>query len=80
MSKQNKTETRRRFVLRALNIMGALAAANFLFVARKKRKGITVKMLSQDGKLVEVDITKLPQQRKQTRITNAELQQWIKTK
>ncbi|MDX2045433.1 MAG: hypothetical protein SFU87_01520 [Chitinophagaceae bacterium] len=80
MSKQNKTETRRRFVLWGLNIMGALAAANFLFVARKKRKSTTVKMLSQDGKLVELDITKLPQQRKQTRITDTELQQWVKNK
>ncbi len=39
----------------------------------------TMKMLTEDGKLVEVDITHLPASAKQ-KISNKDLQGWIKNK
>jgi hypothetical protein len=38
----------------------------------------TVKLLSQDGKLVEVDVSKI--KKLNQKITNKELQQWVRRK
>ena len=81
-----KTTSRRKF-LWLFSILSAFAAvasssslhflgkihSNFGKPGNKKR---TVKMLTQDGRLVEVDESLLTVNRK--KVTNAELQQWIK--
>lgn len=51
------------------------AAVIRLFGKSKQQKSETVKMLAQDGSLVEVDKELLTKGKK---ITNEELQQWIK--
>lgn len=56
----------------------ALSSVSILrfFKVPKKKKTETVKMLTRDGKLVEVIISAIPS--KQKKITNKELQNWIK--
>ncbi len=89
-SKQTKAVTappdRRRFVWAVgfLSIFTALAAATGFRLPRKKNilecgpeaKKTTVKMLTQDGKLVEIDAALLTAATK--KISDAELQQWIR--
>ncbi len=74
---------RRKFVLGLgiLSAVGAIAAATGLpFFVRKfaktpgKKK--TVKMLTEDGRLVEMDASLMAASKKKA--TNAELQHWIK--
>ena len=78
--------TRRKFVW-GLGILSAFAAASRLegiSVFRKKQPGAnssanknqTVKMLTQDGRLVEVDIARIKGNPK--KVSNTELQHWIK--
>jgi hypothetical protein len=74
MSPENKKESRRKFLGWGIATVAVLSAAKFVLPFRKEDKK-TVKMLTQDGKLVEVDIAALPPQKK--KITNQELQTWI---
>lgn len=76
---------RKRMVLLGVGILSALSFLSFGFFKRKKNliacapppaASQTVKMLTQDGILVEVDITHLNTEKQQ--ITNKELQEWIK--
>lgn len=74
MSTENKNQTRRRFIIWGFASAAVIAAVNFF--KPSSPKGKTVKMLTQDGKLVEVDIAAIPDKKK--KITNVELQNWIK--
>jgi hypothetical protein len=77
MDKNNKLQTRKKFI--SLGISGAALLTAFrFFIPEKKKKTETVKMLTQDGKLVEVDITALPSHKQ--KISNKELQNWINKK
>ena len=77
---------RRRFVWAVgfLSIFAAFAAATGFRLPRKKNilecgpaaSKTTVKMLTQDGKLVEIDAALLTAASK--KISDTELQQWIK--
>jgi len=77
--------TRRKFVW-GLGILSAFAAVSRIAgisVFRKKQQGgnnanknQTVKMLTQDGRLVEVDVARLSGNMK--KVSNTELQHWIK--
>jgi hypothetical protein len=77
MENNDKT-SRKSFVARGLGWAALLMAAAIPFTWRKKplNKGKMVKMLSQDGQLVEVDESLLPSNRK--KITDAELKKWVK--
>lgn len=74
MSIENKNESRRKFIVWGVAAAAVVSAAKFILPSKKEKKQ-TVKMLTQDGKLVEVDIAALPPQKK--KITNLELQHWI---
>lgn len=75
MDNDNKIQSRKKFI--GLGISAAALFTAFKFWAPKKKKETnTVKMLTQDGKLVEIDIAALPSKKK--KITNKELQNWIK--
>jgi hypothetical protein len=77
MENTDKT-TRKSFVTRGLGWAALLMAAAIPLTWRKKprNKGKMVKMLSQDGQLVEVDESLLPSNRK--KITDDELKKWVK--
>lgn len=72
MTTENKKQSRRRFIAWSVASAAFFSAVKFMLPSRKKE---TVKMLTQDGKLVEVDIAALPSKKK--KITNKELQNWI---
>lgn len=74
MTDQNKNQTRRKFIAWGVASAAILAAVKLITPSGKKPE--TVKMLTQDGKLVEVDIASLPAKKK--KITYGELQNWIK--
>jgi hypothetical protein len=77
MENDNKLQSRKKFI--GLSISAAALFTTFKFFMPKKRiKSGTVKMLTQDGKLVEVDIAALPSKKK--KITNKEMQNWIRNK
>ncbi len=75
MESSQKPPSRKKFLLLTA---AAFCSATILriFTARKKKQNDTVKMLTQDGTLVEVDRKLLgPPGNK---ISNRELQQWVK--
>jgi hypothetical protein len=77
MDNDNKIQTRKKFI-----ILGISAAALFsvfrFFRPEKKKKIATMKMLTQDGKLVEVELSKLSGKRK--KIKDTEIHGWVKRK
>ncbi|MDB5123575.1 MAG: hypothetical protein JWP94_1704 [Mucilaginibacter sp.] len=82
----NSSPSRRKFVwgLGIFSLVTALGAAvKFPFSALKKVpanksecKNTTIKMLTQDGRIVEIEATLMSSNRK--KVTNTELQNWIK--
>ena len=74
MTTENKNQSRRKFISWGVASAALLTAVKFILPSKKKPE--TVKMLTQDGKLVEVDIASLPPQKK--KVTNDELKNWIK--
>ncbi len=77
MENDNKLQSRKKFIGLSISAAALLTTFKF-FIPKKKKKSSTVKMLTQDGKLVEVDIAALPSKKK--KITNKEMQNWIKNK
>jgi hypothetical protein len=72
---------RRSFVLKSVGIAAAAAIAGWFGFAKKMTEGEeekkeTVKMLTRDGKLVEIDKKLLASSG--NKISKEELQQWIK--
>jgi len=78
MDNENKMQSRKKFIGVSISAAALLTAFRFFMPGKKTKKSGTVKMLTQDGKLVEVDITALPTKKK--KITNKEMQSWIKKK
>jgi hypothetical protein len=85
-NKENNTPanepSRRKFVwgMGILSAFAAIGSITGISLWRKKKpsenKKQTVKMLTQDGRLVEVDVSKISGKMK--KITNTEMQHWIK--
>ena len=82
MQQLQKISTRKKFLLWGATILSSLTVLNFLPGNKKKinEPGIkTVKMLTQDGKLVEVDAEKfLCGKRK--KISDEQLKTWVNKK
>lgn len=77
MKEVQKSQSRKKFLLSSAAVLSSVTALRF-FGRTKKGKSETVKMLAQDGTLVEIDKEHLVSTHK--KITDAELQHWIKTK
>ncbi len=71
----NKLQSRKKFIGVGISTAALFTAFRF-FLPKKKKTTNTIKMLSQNGELVEVDIAALPTGKK--KITNNELKNWIK--
>ncbi len=69
MEKQN----RKKFLLAGL---GLTAVAAFFKVEKQPEKKNTIKFLTQDGKLVEIDADKLPTTKQVA--SKSDVQNWIK--
>ncbi len=78
MKEENKTSTRKKFVLGGIAILTSLSAFKFWLPKAKKEdeKKDTVKMLTQDGRLVEIDKALLTSNSK--KITDEDLKTWVK--
>ena len=75
MHKTSHSPSRKKFLWWGTAALAALTTFRF-FGGRKKSKTETVKMLTEDGRLVEIDKKMLTNSGK--KITNQELQQSIK--
>jgi hypothetical protein len=79
----NETNTRRK-LLAGLGVLSLFPILKFGFLAKKKdviscapdTKNQTMKMLTQDGRLVEVDMSKIKGTKE--KISNKQLQDWVK--
>lgn len=74
MEQSQYTTSRKKFFLWALGIVTSIPAFRFMMTAKKKKD--TVKMLTQDGKLVEIDRDLISGSKR--KITDAELKNWVK--
>ena len=75
MQDSEKFQSRKKFLLWGAAALSSVSVLR-IFKAPKKKKPETVKMLTQDGKLVEVTVSAIPAKKK--KISNKELQNWIK--
>jgi hypothetical protein len=75
MTQSNTNTTRKKVLLWGAAVISSLTVFKF-FDRFKSEKKDTVKMLTQDGKLVEIDKNLLAQSGK--KISNKELQNWVK--
>jgi len=77
MQQLNKTSSRKKFLLWGSAILSSLTVLNLLGGQKKKKtEAITVKMLGQDGKLVEVDVEQL-YCGKRKKISDEQLKNWV---
>lgn len=79
MQDPQQPSSRKKFLLWAATAVSSVTALKFLTGTKKKddaTKKSTVKMLTEDGKLVEIDQELVI--RSARKINDKELQQWIK--
>ena len=76
MQESQKNTSRKKFLLWTAAVVTSVTALKFI-PGTKKKKSDTVKMLTQDGTLVEIDIDKIPGSKRKN-VTDPELQAWIK--
>jgi hypothetical protein len=75
MEQSPKISNRKKFLLWTATVLSSLTV--FKFIPRNNPKETeTIKMLTQDGKLVEVDVTKLGCG-KRKKISDDELKTWV---
>jgi hypothetical protein len=73
---ENKNVSRKKFLAWSVCISSLLAVPAFLkFSNKKKKQSATAKMLTQDGKLVEIDVANIPSKKK--KIKTADIHTWI---
>jgi len=68
-----KKQDRRKFLFAGLSLAAIWASIRFIKQPEPKK---TMKFLTQDGKLVEIDVDKLPQ--KKEAATKTDIQNWVK--
>lgn len=70
--------SRKKFVLWTAGILSAVTALKFFASSVPQKKTKTVKMLTSDGKLVEVEVSRMPSKRK--KIKDEDIHTWIQRK
>jgi hypothetical protein len=78
MEKNIKSWSRKKFLSWGVGITSFLAIPAFLRFSKTKKESKTVKMLTQDGRLVSIDMENVPHQKKQ--IKPEEIHTWVNTK
>jgi hypothetical protein len=74
-----KNVSRKRFLAWGVGISSLLAVPALLkFRGKKKSKRTTVKMLTQEGKLVEINVADIPSKKK--KINPSDIHTWINRK
>jgi hypothetical protein len=75
---QTKITSRKKFLLWGATVLSSLTVLKFIS-GKKQQKNETIKMLTQDGKLVEIDREKLYGS-KRNKITDEQLKSWVNKK
>lgn len=78
MERDNKQVSRKTFLSWGLGISALLAIPAFLRPAKRKKQAHTVKMLTQDGRLVVIDVANIPE--KKERIQPKDIPAWVNKK
>jgi hypothetical protein len=78
MANSNSTIPRKKFLIWGAGLSALLAIPSFLKFRKKTPLPQSVKMLTQDGKLVEIDIAHMPS--KTEKISKSGLQTWVHKK
>ena len=78
MEKNKKDLSRKKFLFWGLGISSVFVVPSFLRFTKKTPPPKTMKMLTQDGKLVEVEIQKVSGTK--TKISNKDIHNWIANK
>lgn len=78
MENKKKDLTRKKFLFWGLGISSVFVLPSFLRFTKKPTPPKMVKMLTQDGKLVEVEIQKISGTK--TKISNKDIHNWIAKK
>ncbi len=76
MEESSIKQSRQKFLLWGAVVLSSVTVFKFLTGSKKKKNDNTIKMLTQDGKLVEINRDLLVSSGK--KISNDELKQWIK--
>jgi hypothetical protein len=74
MEQDKNKPDRKKFVFWSIAILSSITALKFLPSVKKKKD--TVKMLTQDGRLVEVEKDRITGNKE--KITDAQLKAWVK--
>ena len=77
---EKQSVSRKKFLIWGTGLLSAIGTVGLLFrsPSKKQTSTTTVKMLTQDGKLVEVDVTKISS--KKGKIKGEEIFNWVKRK
>ena len=84
METNQKDNSRRNFLWGGLGVLSALSALKFIIPKKQKIVipcapiATTTKMLTEDGKLVEVDISKI--KKTGIKVSDKEITTWVKNK
>lgn len=73
MPTEQTTSSRKKFIIACLGVIGLSGSAISLFGSRKKK---TMKMLTEDGRLVEVAANRVKKTGK--KISDKDIHRWIK--
>jgi hypothetical protein len=76
------SSSRKKFILWGATLLGSLGILKYInrTPALPEEKRNTVKMLTQDGKLVEVDVADLANCGRNKKVTDDELKNWVTKK
>ena len=77
MEKEQKKLSRKNFLSWGAGITSLLVLPSF-FRSKKKKEPQKVKMLTQDGRLVEIDVENIPAQKQ--KIKDADVHTWVNKK
>ena len=82
METENGSVSRKKFVLWSAGLLSIITAARYFFRSGARQNSTSarksVKMLTQDGQLVEIQQDAIPEAKR--KITNSELKVWVKNK
>lgn len=78
MEIQKTKLSRKKFLFWGISASSLLALPAFLRFSKKKKETKTVKMLTQDGQLVEIQVSAIPEKKK--KIDDTEILTWVNRK
>jgi len=78
MITDKKNKSRRKFLWGGLGILSGISILKFISPKKEKRISTTARMLTEDGRLVEVDMEKI--KRTGIKISDKEVPGWVKNK